>query len=123
MKGHLIKIYGDVFDIARRLKEIDPGYYPVYNKKRRRFEIYHEELLDGPACIPPFGELDSRTVAYVRETRRERAAAMIREMDGINRREELTKNRRLEDERLKKAGYLASHAERGGRDIPDYKDI
>jgi len=44
----LIRIAHDVFDIADRVKELDEGYYPVFNTETQRYEIRHYETENQP---------------------------------------------------------------------------
>ena len=37
----LIKITENAFDIVKRLKEIDPKYFVVYNTMFKRFEVHN----------------------------------------------------------------------------------
>lgn len=94
---NLVRIHNDVFDIAARLKEIDGGYYPVYNLKERRYEIHKEGMKNTLQLVLPYDSLDKRALDKVRETRVEYALKMIRKMD-----EENEKNR-LKEERFKKS--------------------
>lgn len=99
---NLVRISGDVFDIADRLKEIDGGYYPVYNLTRKRYEVHHDGAKNSLQVVIPYDSLDSRTIDKVRQTRREYVENMIREMDKNN---ELLKQKE-EKERREKAYTL-----------------
>ncbi|MDR1939381.1 MAG: hypothetical protein LBQ40_01115 [Clostridiales bacterium] len=123
MDGHLIRIRNDLYDIASRLREIDVGYYPVYNRRKSRFEVYHETDESAPACIPPFGALDGRTVDYVLKTRRENAKALLAEIERTNCAAESRRERELIDRAQKKAGYLVDYLGRGGEEIPRFGQL
>lgn len=73
------EVESDLFDIARRLKEIDAGYFILC--KRGRFEVHNRG--DEPTyCLTvPWPELDARTVELVRKTRAERAAELFAELE------------------------------------------
>lgn len=81
---NLVRISGDVFDIADRLKEIDGGYYPVYNLTKKRFEIHHENTRQSLQVVLPYKSLDKRALDKVRETRIEYALQKIKRMDEEN---------------------------------------
>lgn len=78
------EVESDLFDIARRLKEIDAGYFILC--KRGRFEVHNRG--DEPTyCLTvPWSELDARTVELVRKTRAERAAELFAELERDNER-------------------------------------
>ena len=71
-----MEIRSDVFDIARRLKEIDPRYR-LYYRPGKGFSIGTEGVA-GELRLP-FDTLDARTVEYgeiEEDNRRAEAAAM-----------------------------------------------
>lgn len=80
-----MEIRSDVFDIARRLKEIDPRYR-LYYRPGKGFSIGTEGVA-GELRLP-FDALDARTVEYVRRTRVERSDCLRREIEEDNRRAE-----------------------------------
>ncbi|MDR3263479.1 MAG: hypothetical protein LBT30_04135 [Clostridiales bacterium] len=110
---HLVRIENDLYDIAARLREIDGEYYPVFNKKCRRFEIHRGSGSDTLACIPPFDRLDTRTLEYVRRTRRENAAALMEEIERDNIKAAEERQKRLTEDTLKKAADVAEHLYNG----------
>lgn len=82
-KGRIIT--ADLFDIARRLKEIDSGYFIVRDYKSGKFQVHHNEQKGGTlALVLPFDRLDFRTLTLVRRTRAERKAQLIEEMERDN---------------------------------------
>ena len=77
----LIPITGDVCDITGRLKEMDTGYFVMYNRASGKFEVHHREQIgDTLACELPFPQLDARALAWVRETSVQRAEALFEEL-------------------------------------------
>ena len=84
MADRLVKITHDVFDIADRLKEIDGGYYPVYNLNKKRYEVHHENGKDSLQVVLPYDTLDARAIEKVRSTRSEWVEKLLREMDRQN---------------------------------------
>lgn len=93
MRDRVVKITHDVFDIADRLKEIDEGYYLVYNLTRKRYEVHHGEGEKSLQLVLPYDSLDARCVQRVRETRREYVENMLRDMDRENEKKRLQKER------------------------------
>lgn len=92
----LVRIENDVFDIGARLKEIDGGYYPVYNLTKKRYEIHHSGMKNTLQVVLPYDGLDARAIQKVRETRIEYAEAKLREIDREN------EKRRIEQENKSK---------------------
>jgi len=91
-----IEITGDMYDICSRLKEIDAGYYVMFDGRRERFEVHHKGQRGNTLCVVlPYDRLDARTVTHVRRTRTTRLREVIKEMD--------RENARLEREERKKA--------------------
>jgi len=74
-------IENDLFDIALRLKEIDPEYKLFRNRAVGRFEIYAKGALQ---IAVPYKRLDARTLKLARETRLEYAERLVAEMDKKN---------------------------------------
>ena len=94
-----VVIENDLFGIAARLREIDDGYFVVYDKVKHCFEV-HNRLQRGDtfALRVPYPSLDARTVTLVRRTRAERAAELLKETERENER----LSRRIQSETLDK---------------------
>ena len=91
---HIVE--SDLYDIANRVREIDPAYFIAWNFAARRFELHVTGQRGGSfALVLPFEALDERTLVLARKTRAERAAELIREAE--------EHNRRLEREAVRKA--------------------
>ena len=98
----LVRIENDVFDIGARLKEIDGGYYPVYNLTKKRYEIHHEGLKNTLQVVLPYDGLDARAIQKVKETRIEYAMAKIREMDRENDKKRLEQENKNKEKALER---------------------
>ncbi len=96
----LVRIESDVFDIGARLKEIDGGYYPVYNLTKNRYEIHHSGKKNTLQVVLPYDGLDARAIQKVRETRIEYADVKLREIDREN------EKRRIEQENKSKENAI-----------------
>lgn len=80
-----VLVESNVFNIPERLREIDKGYFVLFNPENQRYELHHEEQ-DFTYCFTfPFEELDGRAIDYVRETRIERIDIIKRQMKERNR--------------------------------------
>ena len=78
--GEGYEVTADLYDIAKRLREIDPDYRVWYSYRRHKYEIHNVGQRGGTyALTVPYGELDERTLRLVRRTRAENAAEFIRE--------------------------------------------
>jgi len=63
-----IKIENDVFDIINRLKEIDEGYYIVYNTNSKKNEIHNKYTKNSYCLTIPYSQLDERTIVLANNT-------------------------------------------------------
>lgn len=98
-KGYVVK--NDLYDIAKRLKEIDDGYFIFFNYRKKRYEIHSTKQVGSSlALVVPYNVLDGRTLTLVRQTSIERMDRIMEE----NRR----KNARIERDRVKKISENAS---------------
>lgn len=98
-KGFVVK--NDLYDIAKRLKEIDDGYFIFYNYRKGRYEVHSTKQVGSSlALVVPYNTLDGRTLTLVRRTSIERMDKIMEE----NRR----KNARIERDRIKKISESAS---------------
>ncbi len=58
-----------MFNISARLKEIDSGYYIVFNNLKKVFEVHNSKQgLDTYCLTSPYDRLDSRLIEYVLKT-------------------------------------------------------
>lgn len=71
----------DLFNIAGRLRQIDPAYSLYRNAEQDRYEVFWYDKL---AFVVPFDRLDERTLVYAKKTRRENADELEREIDEGN---------------------------------------
>ena len=80
-----IRVYDDLYDIDRRIREIDSGYYIVYNTLKKAYEVHHSMQMGGSYCLTlPHKQLDARAVEYVLKTRAHNAARFFEEMESEN---------------------------------------
>ncbi len=95
----------DVFDIADRLKEVDPSYTLHYDRGKGRYELHGKrgELL----LVYPFKSVDARMVTLARETRVERMREFIAEMDRKNLAIERAREKEEEESALERLTEIA----------------
>lgn len=109
-----IPITNHVLDIPKRLKEILPAAFIMFNTITGQFEIHDASQRSGTlACTLPFDTLDARTLSYALQYRRERLEETLRDIERHNERLE----RKAERAHLDRAGtrmrealtYLNAH--------------
>ena len=89
-----IKINNDLFDIAWRIKEIDPRYEIYFETESQKFTVWAE----GKRQLTlPFENLDERTLVYTSKTRVENMEEVIREIDSGNDKREKDRLIRVQD--------------------------
>ena len=61
-------IKNDLFNIEKRLKRINKGYFIVFNEKNKVFEV-HNRFLKPTFCLRlPYDKLDARAVERVQKS-------------------------------------------------------
>lgn len=83
--AYLTPIKEDLFDVAKRLRQIDVNYRLYFNKLLGRFEVHnHAQRGNSLAVVVPYDKLDARTITLVRKTRVENAKRLLAEMEKAN---------------------------------------
>lgn len=78
-------VISDVFDIAQRIKEVDPRYFIMFNTTDQKYEIHvHGQPDTTFGCSLPFDKLDPRALEYARKYSRARFEETVREMEERN---------------------------------------
>lgn len=91
-----IKINHDVYEISKRILDIDRYYYIVYNTLTGNFEIHNSSQLDCSYCLTlPFDTLDERTLKYVRETASANIEKILEKIENDNKLRENAERRRV----------------------------
>ena len=85
--GRGYEVKRDLYDIAERIKEIDPDYFIFYSYAKKRYEV-HSKTQKGNtlALVVPYDKLDERTLTLVRRTRVERIDEVMEEQRKENER-------------------------------------
>lgn len=63
-----IRIEEDLFDIVSRIREIDDGYFVVFDDSKNCFEIHNSKQINTYCLTVPFDTLDSRCIDLVNST-------------------------------------------------------
>lgn len=68
-KYNLLPVYNSVFYIPERLREYDPGFFVVFNKRKQKYEVHNLENPISSYCFTvTFDELDVRTIHHTWQT-------------------------------------------------------
>ena len=93
-----IIIENDLFDISQRLKEIDNGYYVVYDTDKSRYEVRNIDL-GGKICfVVPYKYLDEKTLKYARKTNIKNSKKLLDEIEKNNKEIEVKNYNKIIDE-------------------------
>lgn len=88
MKNQIL-LESDPFYICQRIKEVDEGYFFVYNTSKKRYELHSSSQKGSTfALVIPYDCLDERAIFLARKTRIENIDKLIREMDAENEKRE-----------------------------------
>lgn len=79
-----IKIENDVFDIVNRIKEIDEGYFIVFDTKRNCYEIHNSNQMDTYCMTVCNDCLDSRVIDDLKISNIDNYDRIIVEIDNNN---------------------------------------
>jgi len=111
MKVNTLSLYGiydagrcrlvedDLYSISKRIREIDPGYFILYNRSSGKHEVHHMAQPPGETfCLTvPYAQLDARLLDLVRETRIERLHELIEKMHRTNDKIDADKDREFRE--------------------------
>lgn len=89
-----LKLTHDVYEISKRIKNLDRGYYIVYNTSTCKFEVHNFNQLHTSYCLTlPYANLDERTLNYVAKTRSVNIEKILEEIENNNKIQESTQKR------------------------------
>lgn len=99
-----IKIESDVFNINERIREIDDGYFIVYNTNSKKFEIHNSKNCNTYCLTIPYKNLDSRAIELIHKTSIKHYDKIITELNDENekcRQKELNKIKEINDYKVR----------------------
>lgn len=99
-----VVIKNDVFNVAKRIKQINAGYILVYNNISEKFEVCYKSI-NNVQVILPYKNLDSRSVQHIQKTRIENRDKLIKEIDEYNEKLQQQNNNKIKQEILDKVKY------------------
>lgn len=89
----------DLYDIAGRIREIDDGYFILFNRKSGKYEVHHVDSYPRTyQFLVPFPELDARTLEHCKRTLVQNSERLLAEMDKRNQKIEETKMKNANNE-------------------------
>ena len=90
-----IKIQHDVFNIVNRIKQINAGYFVMFNTKNQKFEIHNKNYKNTLCLTLPFNQLDCRAIEYVLKS--QNVEQMLAEIENNNLKIEKSNKEQLQD--------------------------
>lgn len=108
-------VTNDLFDIASRLRSIDPDYQLYFNYKTQRYEVY-DGRRDKLAFVVPYQQLDARTLDYARFTSVQNAKNLFAEVERNNEEVERIDRCRLRQKVLERAEAVLSAKSDGAKE-------
>lgn len=80
-----IKLTCDVYNISKRIKEIEKNYYIVFNTSKAKFEVHNSSQIGESYCLTlPYNTLDERALNYVRKTSVANIDYVLQEIENDN---------------------------------------
>ena len=88
-----VKIESDVFDITKRIKDIDEGYYIVFDTNKEVYELHCKNQFNSFCLTVPYDVLDDRLLDFINYTDIRNIDNIINDIDINN--NEIEKNNNL----------------------------
>ncbi len=105
----LIKIKNDAFNIAERIKALNPNYFVVFNTKNNKFEV-HNTKQTNTFCITCDNGLNYTVIQKLRKTNIENIKKLMQEIEENNLKLENEQKRVIKDEVSYKAKEMFDYA-------------
>lgn len=102
----------DVFDISKRIKNLDVNYYIVYDTRLCRYEIHNSKYSNTLCLVLPFDCLDCRAIEYVRKS--ENVEECLNEIEINNQRINQHKQNAIKDRTTYQLNEIYKYASRKG---------
>lgn len=79
-----IKIDSDVFDIIKRINEIDEGYFILFDLDKNKFELHNINQPNTYCLTYPYDNLDERMISLIYKTNSRYIDNIIEDIDKNN---------------------------------------
>lgn len=117
---NLIRIDSDVFDISKRIKEIDKDYYIVYNLRNGKYEVHNSsQNLNSYSLTCPYNTLDKRLLDYTLKTSIRNSEKIFYEIDNHNKKIEKDIDEKRKDESGIVLKEIYKYANFGSKDFDE----
>lgn len=104
-----IPVTNDLYDIADRLRAVNPHYKLVFDTEKQKYEVLDAAHCDALAFVVPYRELDARTIDYARYTAVQNAERLFAEMEQHNAQVEFEQQCRIKNELMSDAERALSN--------------
>lgn len=113
----LIKIYNDLFDIAKRLNQIDKSYFIVFNKHKNRFEVHYKKQRGNSLSFVVENKLDASVLKKSVTTSIKFASKILQQIEKENDYIEKQNLEKIADENMYKFKSYIDYANQKNCDI------
>ncbi len=112
-----IKIEDDLFDISKRLKEVDDTYFVVYDTGKRCFEVHSTMQVKNTFCFVVGSRLTYYAIAKAQKTKINRLKTLIKKVEEDNLKVEEKNNEILKNYIKDKLSAHIKYADKKSSDI------
>ena len=80
-----LQILHDMFNISKRIRNIDRNYYVVFNISKQKFEVHNSSQIGSSYCVTiPYEKLDERTLKFVLKTKSANIDEILEKIENDN---------------------------------------
>lgn len=80
-----IRIFSDVYNISKRVKDIDKNYYVVYDTSKQKFEIHNSKQIGSSYCLTiEKNQLDERVLKLVLKSKSANIDEILEQIENDN---------------------------------------
>lgn len=80
-----VQILNDMYNISKRIKNIDRDYYVVLNISKQKFEVHNSSQIGSSYCLTlPYDKLDDRVLKFVLKTKSANIEKILEEIENDN---------------------------------------
>ncbi len=80
----LIKITNDMFNIANRIKQVDPYYFVVYDTVKKTYQLHHSKQRFSSYCLTLGPKLNVGAVYKAQQTTQRNFEKIIKQLEQEN---------------------------------------
>ncbi len=118
-----IKIESDVFDIAKRVKQINENYYILFDTSKQKFELHSKEQQNSYCFSYPFQNLDNRFLDLVYTTNIKYIDNIVEDIDNNNREIEQREKQKTKSQTDYMLREIYSFANNSSKELDDKKSF